>query len=106
MMSLHSSAGCGMTCRLFDRLGDQGQGMLPGITPLEVWVAEPSHIKHSENVAKLLQKEHQAESRKCADVSSSSTPSITQSDWNSCAVPAKASLSPNSDSRPAQMVPG
>jgi hypothetical protein len=35
----------------------------PGITPLEVWVAELSHIEHSEEVTKLLHKEQNAKLR-------------------------------------------
>ena len=76
----------------------------PGVTPLEVWVAELSHIEHSEEVTKLLHKERNAESRTRAIASTSSTPSRTRNDRSGRTAPAKASSYPTGDSKPLQVV--
>jgi hypothetical protein len=76
----------------------------PGVTPLEVWVIELSNIEHSKEVTRLLHKEWNAKLRNCASASSSSMLNRTQYDQNSCATPAKASISPIGDSKPTQVV--
>jgi hypothetical protein len=75
-----------------------------GVTPLEVWVAELSHIEHSEEVTRLLHKERNAKSQTRTSASSTPAPSKTRHNRNGRTTPAKASLSPTGDNKPSQLV--